>query len=322
MSKIFVTGVNGLLGTNVTLDLLNNGFYVIGLLRKNAKFTGGSHPNLQLVRGGLFDDLTHYLKEVDYVIHIAAITQQNLRKYSDYKSINCNATIQLLHAAIHSKVKHFVFISSANTLGYGTLSDPGTENTPIKAPFSSSLYAQSKLEAEHELLKHKDKIKLNIINPTFMLGPYDNKPSSGKIIYMCWKKKVVFYPPGGKNFVHVKDVSHGIIQCLKFGENGKRYIIANENLSYKQFFEKVNEQTKQNPKMIKIPVCILILIGYIGDVLRFLQLKTNLCSTNMYTLYIKNYYSNTKSIKAFGLSYQSTELAIKDTIEYFNLHKS
>ncbi len=322
MTKVFVTGVNGLLGTNVTIDLLNKGYHVIGLLRKHAEYKGGTHKNLQLVRGRLFDDFTNILKNVDIVIHIAAITQQNLIKYSDYQPVNYNASVQLLHTAIQSKVKTFVFVSSANTIGYGSFSKPGIESNPIKAPFNASYYARSKQETERELLKHQNKIDIHIINPTFMLGAYDSKPSSGKIIYMCWKKKIVFYPPGGKNFVHVKDVSAGIIKCLEFGRNGERYLIANENLTYKQFFEQINTLTKQKPKMIKIPLCILILIGYIGDVFRFMQLKTNLCSSNMNALYIKNYYSNSKSIAELGLSYRSTQHAINDAVEYFNTLKS
>lgn len=322
MPKVFVTGVNGLLGTNVTIDLLNQGYHVLGLLRESAVYKGGHHKNLTLIRGNLFDDFTPHLLGVDYVIHIAAITQQNLTKYAHYQPVNCNASIQLLHTAIHTKVKTFLFVSSANTIGYGNQPHFGTEHTPIKPPFTKSYYALSKQKAEQEILKHQDKINIHIVNPTFMLGTYDTKPSSGKIIYMCWRKKIVFYPPGGKNFVHVQDVAHAIIKCLHKGKNGEKYLIAHENLTYKAFFEKINTLTKQNPKMIKIPLCVLRLIGYLGDVLRFMQLKTNLCSSNMNALYIKNYYSNQKSKSEFDMLYQPTEQALIDAIDYFKMEEA
>ncbi|MBF2707985.1 NAD-dependent epimerase/dehydratase family protein [Flavobacterium soyangense] len=317
MEKIFITGINGLLGTNLTFDLLEKGYSVKGLIRNKSKFEGKNHPNLELIEGNLFDDLTQILKEIDTVIHIAAETSQNIINYYDYWKINCNATNQLLNSAILCKVKKFVFVSSVNTLGYGTLNNLGTEKDEIKSPLKSSFYALSKLEAENILLKDKDKIKVIIINPSFMIGAYDTKPSSGKIILMGLKKKIIFYPPGGKNFVDVKDVSRGIISSLNKGKNGEKYIIANENISYVGFFEKLNKLENQFPIMIRVPKAILIAIGYLGDGLRFFQLKTNLSSTNMRILCIDNFYNNQKSISDLEMEYLPIEAAIKDSIEYF-----
>ncbi|MBP0905026.1 NAD-dependent epimerase/dehydratase family protein [Mariniflexile gromovii] len=318
MEKIFVTGVNGLLGTNLSVDLLENGYVVKGFLRDKSKFQGQNHPNLELIEGNLFDDLTPILKGVDTVIHIAAETSQNITNYMDYWKINCNLTNQILTSSIQCKVKTFVFVSTANTLGYGTINDLGTEIKEIKSPFKFSFYAKSKLDAENDLLKKKDNIKLIIINPTFMLGPFDTKPSSGKIIFMGWKKKIIFFPPGGKNFVYVKDVSKGIISSLHNGKSGEKYLIANENLSFKDFFKKLNHLENQNSLMIKIPRKILIGIGYLGDILRLCKIKTNISSINMKILCIDNFYDNKKSILELKLKYTSVDYAIKDAIKYFN----
>ena len=69
--------------------------------------------------------------------------------------------------------------------------------------------------------------------------------------------------------------------------------------------------------MIKIPLCILILIGYLGDVLRLMRLKTNLCFSNMYTLYIKTNYSNVKSKSEPEVLFHSGEQVPNDAIAYF-----
>ncbi|HEY9222514.1 MAG TPA: NAD-dependent epimerase/dehydratase family protein [Lutibacter sp.] len=119
---------------------------------------------------------------------------------------------------------------------------------------NNSLYTKSKLEAENYLLQNTDKIEIIVINPSFMLGAYDSKPSSGKIILMARKKKIIFYPSGGKNFVHVKDASAGIISCLEKGKNGEKYFIANKNLTYAEF-KKINHLTNQNPIMINHLPC-------------------------------------------------------------------
>lgn len=318
MKKVFVTGINGLLGTNLVHRLLNKDYLIKGLIRDKSSFKGMVSPNLQLIVGDLFNDFTKELEDVDYIVHVAAITSQNMLHYSDYQKVNVNATVQLFHTAVRCNVKKFVFVSTANTVGYGTFDVPGNENIPIREPFKHSLYAQSKREAEEYLLSNKHKMETIIVNPTFMLGSYDTKPSSGRIIMLGWRRKIIFYPPGGKNFVHVEDVAEGIIKCLNNDCNGGQYILAGENLSYQDFFRKLNAIANQNPIMIKIPRYMLLGMGILGELLRSIGIKTNLSLVNMNILCINNYYSNQKSVRELGMRYRSIDLAITDALSYFS----
>jgi len=321
MKKVFVTGITGFLGTNVVIKLLENGYFVIALVRKKSSYYGKENENLKLIEGDLFSDVVSYLKDVDYVIHIAAETRQNLVSYQDYKKINCDATINLFSQAIEAKVEKFLFVSTANTLGFGCLKELGDEDRLQKKPFSQSFYAKSKLEAENYLLQNNKTTDVVILNPTFMLGRYDYKPSSGKIIFLAWKKKVVFYPSGGKNFVHVEDAANGILNAIKQGKNGEKYLLANENLKYIDFFKKLNKITNQKTVLLPIPDVILFIFGFFGDFLRALKIKTNISSCNMKILRIENYYSNEKSIKELNMKYLPTEKAIEDAVEFFKNKK-
>jgi nucleoside-diphosphate-sugar epimerase len=139
---------------------------------------------------------------------------------------------------------------------------------------------------------------------------------------MGWKKKVIFYPPGGKNFVHVEDVANGIIRCIEKGMNGEKYILANENLSYKDFFIKLNQIAKQKSVMIKLPRTILIGIGFLGELLRSLGFKSSLSLVNMKMLCTNNFYSNKKSLTHLGMKYRPVEYAISDALNYFKKNKT
>lgn len=321
MKKVFVTGITGLLGANVVIKLLKDGYFVIALVRKKSGYLGEENENLELIEGDLFSDISKHLEDVNYVIHVAAETQQNLLSYKDYERINYYATIRLFSQSVETKVQKFLFISSANTLGFGNLNELGNENTQQKYPFTHSFYAKSKLEAEKFLLQNNNKTEAIILNPTFMIGAYDYKPSSGKIIFWIWKKKIVFYPKGGKSFVHVEDVADGIIKAIEKGKNGEKYILTHENLKYKDFFRKVNRITHQNPIMIPIPNCILKILGFAGDILRCFKIKTNLSSSNMKALRIDNFYSNEKSMQEFELQYQSIDNAIEAAVFFFENEK-
>ncbi|PWN67416.1 NAD-dependent epimerase/dehydratase family protein [Chryseobacterium oncorhynchi] len=323
MKNVFVTGATGLLGTNVIIKLLKDGYTVIALVRKKSNYVGEENENLKLVEAELSSDLSLFLKETDCVIHIAAETRQDLLSYNDYRKVNYEMTANLITQAEACGVKRFLFISSANTLGYGDEKQLGNEDKEQKYPFTKIYYAQSKLEAENFLLQNHKNIDVIILNPTFMIGAYDTKPSSGKLIFWAWKKKLVFYPKGGKNFVHVEDAANGVVAAIGKGKNGERYLLANENLSYREFFKKINEITDQHPVMIPIPNRFLSCIGLIGDSLRILKIKTSLSTSNMKALQICNYYSNQKSVENLDIQYRSIDNAIEEAVQYFikkNMH--
>ncbi|PWN71837.1 dihydroflavonol 4-reductase [Chryseobacterium phosphatilyticum] len=321
MKKIFITGATGLLGANVIIKLLKDGYFVIALVRKKSSYLGEKNENLKLIEGDLFADISSFLPEIDSLIHIAAETRQDLVTYEDYKRVNYDGTLSLFTQAKACGVKRFIFISSANTLGYGSRKNPGNENSSPLYPFTKSMYAQSKMEAEDYLLQHAGKTQLIILNPTFMIGKYDHKPSSGKIIFWAWKKRVIFYPKGGKNFVHAEDAAQGVVQAIEYGKSGEKYLLAHENLKYKDFFKKVNHITNQKTVMIPIPDTVISILGWIGDGLRKMNIKTNLCTSNMKALQVHNYYSNRKSVEELGIRYKSIDKALQDAIEYFSLVK-
>lgn len=317
MKKVCVTGASGLLGTNVIIKLLKDGYSVIALVRQKSSLLGQENENLKQVETDFSSDLSWILKDVDYIIHIAAETRQNLLSYDEYKKVNYDITVNLFSHAETAHIKKFLFVSTANTLGYGNTAFWGTEKAPQLYPFTHSLYAQSKLKAEDYLLQNRSNTEVIILNPTFMIGPYDTKPSSGKIIFWVWKKKLVFYPKGGKNFVHVEDAANGILNAIEKGRNGEKYLLANENISYKDFFEKINRITHQKPVMLPIPNNVLSLLGWAGDALRKLKIKTSLSTSNMKVLQICNYYSNQKSVEDLGIQYQPIDKAIKEAVQFF-----
>jgi len=214
MRRVFLTGVSGLLGTNIAHELLEAGYEVTGLLRKKAAYRGRQHPALRLIEGDLFKDLSSVLRNTDAVIHAAAETRQNLLHYSDYSKINFNATVMLYLAAVQCGVKRFVYISTANTIGHGNAARPGNEEMEPRQPFTSSFYARSKTEAERYLLEQKGCPEVVVLNPTFMLGAYGTSAGSSRLLLMGLNKRLLFVPPGGKNIVHVRDVAQAACVAL------------------------------------------------------------------------------------------------------------
>lgn len=319
MPTVLVTGANGLLATHIIIELLENGYHVKGLLRNHEKFQYPAHPNLELIESDITNILSarKALEGCQSVIHVAALTAQNFLRYDAYEKVNVLASEELIKLAIDAKIKRFIYVSSANAFGYGSKENLGDETTSMKAPFTSSFYAKSKQEGQKRVLSYRDKIEVVVVNPTFMLGAYDGKPSSGQIILMGYHKRIIFFPPGGKNFVHVADVAEGTVQALENGIAGEAYLMANENLSYREFFRQLADITQRKSILIPIPKSLLIAVGYIGDALRSIGYPVSFSSVNMRSLCVHNYYSNEKARERLGMNFRPVKQAITEAIDWF-----
>jgi nucleoside-diphosphate-sugar epimerase len=315
--NILVIGANGLLATNTILLLLEKGFNVKALLRNKNKFIPFKHKNLVFIEGDITNvsSIENAFVGCDYVLHAAANTSQSLLSLSDYYPVNIQGTKNIIECCKKHKIKKLIYIGTANSFGYGSIENLGNETIQQKKPFTNSIYAISKYESQ-QLINNTKELNIVSICPTFMIGAYDAKPSSGKIILLA-NKKIIFYPPGGKNFIHVKDVSNAIVNALEYGKNGENYILANENMSYKAFFKLVNEINSKHPVLIKLPKVLLLTLGYIGDFIRWFRRPINLSSVNTKLIIINSFYSNEKAKKDLKINFTSTEVAIKDALEWF-----
>ncbi|MDO9153148.1 MAG: NAD-dependent epimerase/dehydratase family protein [Paludibacter sp.] len=318
--KVLVTGANGLLGHHVVMQLQQANHDIRIILRgsreiyfdmKNIESAGGNFTD--------YETLKIAADGCDAIIHIAAVTSTNLLHYQNYKKINVDGSATIIKVADELKINRLVFVSTANTIGYGTKEQFSDEKADIEFPFTKSFYARSKVEAEKLFVKaskHPDR-HIIIINPTFMIGSHDTKPSSGKLILMGYRKRLMFVPNGGKNFVAVSDVAAAICKALIMGKNGERYLASGQNLSFREFYEIQSREGGYKQKIVELPNFLLQIAAKAGDLLRLLGVKTELCSMNINQLTIREYYSNQKAKNEIELPSKSLEQAIKEALDWF-----
>lgn len=317
--KVFVTGANGLLATNTIVALLSRGYHVKGFLRDRNKFLLPAHERMELAVGDITDpeSLDRAIPGCDFVIHCAATTDQRLLRWDDYYRINVQGTENVIQAAIKHHVKKMVYVGTANVFGYGTLEAPGNETLPIRKPFVDTWYTQSKLLGQQRTLEAAEKIQVTIANPSFLIGPYDSKPTSGAIIRVGYGKKLVFYPPGGKNFVNAADAANGLVDALEKGIHREAYILTGDNLTYRAFFGKLRTQSGRRALLIRVPAILLLAAGYVGDLLRWFGVRTPLSSLNMKILCASSYYSNNKANTQLGSVFRPIDKGMADAIAWF-----
>jgi len=157
-----------------------------------------------------------------------------------------------------------------------------------------------------------------VVNPTFMIGPYDATPSSGTMILKIYNNKVPGYTYGGKNFVAVKDVAVGISNAIAKGQKGECYILGNENLNYKEAFRKIAEVVGVRGPKRKVSTFLARFIGTLnGFGARIFKYKPGITYPIAVLGTEEHYYSSAKARKELELPETPIEFAIKECFDWF-----
>lgn len=319
--RVLVTGANGLLGSHIVRALLAKNYFVRVLVRGGSDQRALHGLNLNLFEGKITNqsDIQHAVSGCEFVVHVAARTAQSPSNLEAYREPNIESTKYLIEACKKYLVKRFVYVSTANCFGNGTLEKPGNEEFPFLPWLKKSGYAYSKYLAQKLVLSDVKNNNLDavVVNPTFIIGTHDFKPSSGRIFNHILNRKIAFYPPGGKNFVDAEEAAQGVVNAMEKGRKGECYLLAGENHSYRDFFKIVKNVSGQKTVFVQIPNWILMLIGNIGSMLElFFKRNIQLNKTNAAMLCLGNYFSPQKAIKELGFKIVPTEKSVEKAIRW------
>lgn len=317
--QILLLGATGLLGHNVLLRLLEGGYDVVALVRHRDGLRLPqallSDARLHIVEGAYSTDtLRDAARPCQAIINCAGTTDMSLLRYSDYVPINVTLCEQVIQVMEELDIRTLVHVSSANTIGYGNTQHPATEEADMEAPFTRSYYAQSKRAAEQMLawtaMEHPD-WHLICLNPGFMVGPYDTKPSSGKLLLAAYGRKMMAIPSGGKAFVDVRDVAAAAVSALKKGHSGSRYLLAGQSLTLQQFYALQAQICGYKQRQVGVSDFLLKLLGRVGDLMRFCGCRTQLATRNVRQLMVTEYYDCSAAVRDLDFAASDLEGAIR-----------
>ena len=230
-----VTGATGLVGNNVVRRLLEQGVAVRVLARENIDPRPLAGLDVEIARGDVRDAAAvgQAVRGADCVIHAAGHVHIGWKGMDTARAINVEGTRNIAQAA-RSEDARLVHVSSIDALGISTAKRTVDEETP---PTGGVLcpYVVTKREAEQVVLHEVAQgLRASIVNPGFMIGPNDWKPSSGRMLLQVARGWGLFAPLGSNSYCDVRDVVAGILAAANQGKSGRRYILAGETLTYFQ----------------------------------------------------------------------------------------
>lgn len=318
--RVLLLGATGLLGHNVLLRLMTKGHSVVALVRRHGGIMLRKGEWQEVVGSPLdYETLCRAAEGCEAVINCAGVTDMSLFRLEDYLPVNRDLPQMLVRVMEEHEIGRLVHVSTVNTIGHGSAEHPANETMPMREPFTNSYYAVSKKMGEQAVLeaaKRHLEWHAVMINPGFMLGAWDVKPSSGRMLQLSYNKSVAFAPKGGKAFVAVQDVAEAAVNALTKGENRERYIVTNSKgcLSVKELYQLQARVMGYRQRVLTLPDWMLATAGRVGDMLRGVGVRTEVSTRNVRQLMVRECYDNSHG--TCDLGYRETP--IEEAVEQFH----
>lgn len=216
--EILITGGSGFIGSNLTVELIKQGYNIVDLSKHKSAIQGIKTLKLDLTKDdlSLLDDY-----KFDYVIHLAAISSIKNAQGNEEETIKINleGTKKILKYFSNKNLKKLIFLSSVTV--YQEVDTELTENSKYIVDKSANVYSYSKFLAENECGKYENKIPIIIFRLANAYGPLQRVGKTPnlipQIIYQALKDKKIEVGNGkfARDFIYVSDIVAAIIAGLK-----------------------------------------------------------------------------------------------------------
>jgi nucleoside-diphosphate-sugar epimerase len=265
--RVLVTGGTGFVGSHLVERLLRNGYSVTCLVRDLQHLRWLEGMEVHLAQGDCTrpESLASALQGVSFVFHCAGLTKA--KRARDYYTVNHLGTKNLLEACARYNpgIDKFILVSSQAAAG------PSQDGRPVddgSRPHPVSDYGRSKLLAEEEVSRYKDRLPVVILRPTTVYGPRDVDVFE---LFRWASRGLTLEITGGErylNLCYVEDLAAALLlSAERKTESGGVYFVAeNRSYSWSEFGGLLLSTGGVKARTIKLPYGAAYLIGLVSEI--------------------------------------------------------
>jgi len=322
--RVLVTGATGLLGANVVRALLEAGHAVRAGVRasSNRLALEGLPVEISLLTLDEPASVTGAVAGCDAVVHAAAAVWIGRSGRAWMQRVNVDGTEAVCRAASVNGILRMVHVSSVDALGIRSFEHPADEECRPNLAYLGCPYVDTKRAAEEIVLRHAGQgLPAVIVNPGFMLGPWDTRPTSGRMILEIARGWAFLAPRGGNCFLDVRDAAIGVVAALERGQVGRRYILGGQNLTYLEAWRRIATIVGRRGPIGTVPTAGTWLVGRAAGwwgLLRGEEPAINPVSVAMGEL--PHFFDSARARAELGFPETDFDLAVSDAWRWFREH--
>ena len=320
--RAFVTGGTGFVGANLVRLLLQQGYEVTALVRRNSRLDNLKSLAIEIVQGELNDeDLWQSMSGCQILFHVAAQYSLWQTDSALLHRSNVLGTRNILQCACKAGIKRTVYTSSVAAIGVKASDIPADETYQSPVEKLVGDYKKSKYYAEQEAVKAINQGQdIVIVNPSTPIGALDLKPTpTGEIIVRFLARKMPFYVNTGLNLIDVKDVAWGHILALEKGKTGDRYILGNQNLTFAELLTKLSQITGLSAPKSTIPYWVPYVVAWLEEnICAKLGKQPNIALDGVKMSKQKMFYDSSKAVRELGLPQSNIDKALIEAVQWFS----
>ena len=260
MSKhALVTGASGFVGTNLVLQLLQQGWQVSALCRPSSDLRDLPVADLQICHGDLTDAESigkAVAQKPEFIFHTAADTSVWRGHRQRQWRVNVEGTRHVVEAAIKYNIDKLVYTSSFATWGLQAQRFDETSQPDLGAQWIA--YIRSKASARDIVLDAAAAHGLNavLLCPGHILGPYD-RHNWARLFIMLAQQKLPGVPPGSGAFADVEEVAKAHVRAAAVGRAGEQYLLGGAEASYLDLLQQAAHILKVSAPQRTTPAWLL-----------------------------------------------------------------
>jgi dihydroflavonol-4-reductase len=320
--RVAITGASGLLGGNLAAELAAAGHQVAAIRRAGTRTAHLEDLAIEWhdAELGSTAAMARAFAGAACVFHCAAQVGVARAVTPAMTAANVTGTANVIEAVISAGVPRLVHTSSVVAVGLSTDGRPCDETARwnFDTEGLDDAYAITKHQAEDVVRGAADRVDAVIVNPTYMLGPRDARPSSGRLIVDVVRGRVPGWTPGYNNFVDVRDVARGMIAAWRRGRRGERYILAGHDMTYGDVMRRIAEAAGTRPPRLRVPRAAAWLFGKWGDLVERTGREPVVNSTQIRYAYTDRFrFKSDKATGELGYRCGPLEPALRDAIAWF-----
>ncbi|MFA5956583.1 hopanoid-associated sugar epimerase [Hyphomicrobium sp.] len=319
----FLTGASGFVGSAVARKLLDEGFSVRALVRKNSNRTNLGGIDVDVVEGDIRDAslVENAMLGARYAFHVAADYRLWAPDPREIIATNTDGTRAVMRAALKAGVERVVYTSSVATLRLSDDGTPSDETMPLTEENAIGAYKKSKVLAERlvERMIADEKLPAVIVNPSTPIGPRDVRPTpTGRIVVEAASGRMPAYVETGLNLVHVDDVADGHVVALKSGRIGERYILGGQDMTLGQMLSEIARLAGRRPLTIKLPRSLIYPIAYGAEAAARITGREPFATVDgLRMAKYKMFFSSAKAEREFGYRARPASEALAEAFRWF-----